>query len=50
MSSLHTITHYEVVRGEVFGFIKKTTSYGTEKMYSLHIFPPELHTLMASLY
>jgi hypothetical protein len=24
---------------EVFGFIKKT-SYGTEKMYLLYIFPP----------
>jgi hypothetical protein len=25
---------------KVFGFIKKTTSYGTEKMYLLYIFPP----------
>jgi hypothetical protein len=24
---------------QVFGFIKKTTSYGTEKMYLLYIFP-----------
>jgi hypothetical protein len=30
------------------GFIKKTTSYGIEKMY-LHI-PPELHTLTTSLF
>jgi hypothetical protein len=29
---------------------KKTTSYGIEKMYSLYIFPPELHTLMTSLF
>jgi hypothetical protein len=35
---------------QFFGFIKKSTSYGTEKMYSLYIFPPELHTLMTSLF
>jgi hypothetical protein len=29
---------------EVFGFIKKTTSHGIEKMYLLYIFPLELHT------
>jgi hypothetical protein len=33
----------------VFGFIKKTRSYGIEKIYLLHIFPPELHTLMTLL-
>jgi hypothetical protein len=32
------------------GFIKKTTSYGIEKFYLLYIFPPELHTLMTSLF
>jgi hypothetical protein len=30
----------------VFGFIKKTTNCGIEKMYLLYIFPPELHTLI----
>jgi hypothetical protein len=34
----------------IFGFIKKTTSYGIEILYLLYIFPPELHTLMASLF
>jgi hypothetical protein len=33
-----------------FGFIKKTTSYGIEKMYLLYISSPELHTLMTSLF
>jgi hypothetical protein len=32
------------------GFIKKSTSYGIEKIYLLYIFPPELHTLMTSLF
>jgi hypothetical protein len=32
-------------------FVKKTTSYGIEKkIYLLYIFPPELHTLMTSLF
>jgi hypothetical protein len=31
-------------------FIKKTTNYGIEKMHLLYIFPPELHTLMTSLF
>jgi hypothetical protein len=35
---------------QVFGFIKKTTSYVIEKIYLLYIFPPELHTLMTSLF
>jgi hypothetical protein len=35
---------------EVFGFIKKTTSYGIKKMYVLYIFPPELHTFMTWLF
>jgi hypothetical protein len=33
------------VKRKVFGFIKKTTSYGTEKMYLLYIFPLALKTL-----
>jgi hypothetical protein len=32
------------------GFIKKTTNYRIEEMYLLYIFPPELYTLMASLF
>jgi hypothetical protein len=32
------------------GFIKKKASYGTEKINFLYIFPPELHTLMTSLF
>jgi hypothetical protein len=31
-------------------FIKKTTSYGTEKIYLLYIFPLELHTIMTLLF
>jgi hypothetical protein len=34
----------------VFAFIKKKTSYVIEEMYLLYIFPPELHTLMTSLF
>jgi hypothetical protein len=37
----------------VFGFIKKTTSYRTEKIYLLYICPPpplEPHTFMTSLF
>jgi hypothetical protein len=34
----------------IFGFIKKTTSHGMEKMYLLYIFSPELHIFMTSLF
>jgi hypothetical protein len=35
---------------KIFGLIKKTASYGIENLYLLYIFPPELHTLMTSLF
>jgi hypothetical protein len=35
---------------EKFLALKKTTRYMIEKMYLLYIFPPELHTLMTSLF
>jgi hypothetical protein len=39
-----------VTRGlTIFALINKTTNYRTKKLYSLYIFPPELHTLMTSL-
>jgi hypothetical protein len=38
----------DAVRGGliIFGLMKKTTSYGIEKMYFLYIFSLDLHTLM----
>jgi hypothetical protein len=41
---------YEGGGWKVFGFIEKTTSYGIEQIQLLYIFPPELHTLMTSLF
>jgi hypothetical protein len=44
--SLYFPFQYKKGADEVFGFIKKTTSYGIEKkLFTLHI-DPELHTLM----
>jgi hypothetical protein len=55
MNRAHKLSNSEIAQNNAFKyegglislcFLKKTTSYGIEKMYLLYIFPLELHTLI----